>query len=119
MEASLKRNPSQLELRDKIDRFQNARIEVATHLLQMNQPDNAYDLIVLIPESVEKYELMAMFYAQQSQFRNAILLYQQLIESVKKDIQKTLERPTENQQRVAMLNQKIKRYEENINQLMP
>ena len=117
MEASLKRNPSQLELRDKIDRFQNARIEVATHLLHLNQPDSAYDLIVLLPESVEKYELMAMYYAQQSQISNAISLYRQLIASVKKDIKQTLQRPTKNQQRVAMLNQKIKRYEENINQL--
>ena len=36
---------------------------------------------------------------------------------IKKDIKQTLQRPTKNQQRVAMLNQKIKRYEENINQL--
>jgi hypothetical protein len=84
LEKKLGKEPSQ-ELKNKIDRFQNARINLAMHYLSENQPTMAYALISIIPVSVEKYELLAQYYEQMNQPAAAVSLYEQLNNRLKTD----------------------------------
>ena len=68
-----------------IDRFQNARINLARYYFSENQPTSAYELISIIPVSVEKYELLAQYYVKINQTAAAISLYKQLNDRLKTD----------------------------------
>lgn len=84
LEKKHSRQPSQ-ELKNKIDRFQNARIHLARYYFSENQPTSAYELISIIPVSVEKYELLAEYYVKVNQIAAAISLYKQLNDRLKTD----------------------------------
>lgn len=84
LEKRYSKQPNQ-ELKNKIDRFQNARISLAQHYLSKNQPSMAFELINIIPISVEKYELLAEYYRQINQTAAAISLYKQLNDRLKTD----------------------------------
>jgi len=84
LEKRQRKQPSQ-ELKNKIDRFQNARINLAHYYFSKNQPNSAYELISIIPVSVEKYELLAQYYEQVNQPAAAISLYKQLNNRLKTD----------------------------------
>ena len=72
------KNKPDPDTKNKIDRFQNARISLAQHYFKIGQPSKAYELINIIPVSVEKYELLAEYYEVINQKEAAISLYQQL-----------------------------------------
>ena len=67
-----------VELKTKIERFQNARIRLAEFKLKQNKINEAYELINLLPVSVEKYELLALYYEKSNQINAAISIYKQL-----------------------------------------
>jgi len=58
---------------------------LAHYYFSNNQPNSAYELISIIPVSVEKYELLAQYYEQVNQPAAAILLYKQLNNRLKTD----------------------------------
>ena len=77
LEKRQKTNPTN-ENKVKIERYQNARINVSKYYLNKNQVQNAYKLISKIPVSVEKFELLAFYYEQTNQPTTAISIYSQL-----------------------------------------
>ena len=77
LEQQLKNNPSN-EVKTKVERYQNARINVAKYYLNKNKVQDAYELINQIPVSVEKFELLAFYYERINQPTTAISVYTQL-----------------------------------------
>ena len=67
-----------LELKTKIERFQNARIRLADYYMDGGQITPAYDLINRLPISIEKYELLAKYYEASKQPSAAISILKQL-----------------------------------------
>ena len=82
LEQKQKRKPKP-DQKLKIETFQNARIKLANNYLNKNQPIDAFKLIEKIPVSVERYELLARYYAKTNQKKTAISLYKQLNERLK------------------------------------
>ena len=66
------------QLTEKIDRYQNARIALAEYALKQNKIKEAYKIILSIPRSVEKYELLAKYHISVNQPKTAVLIYKQL-----------------------------------------
>ncbi|MGC6367636.1 MAG: tetratricopeptide repeat protein [Candidatus Marinamargulisbacteria bacterium] len=77
IESNFRINPTK-EYEEKIKRYQNARIRLADYYLSQNKLVAAYELISLVPVSIEKYELLASYYEKMKQFTSAISIYEQL-----------------------------------------
>jgi tetratricopeptide (TPR) repeat protein len=65
--------------------LQYARIAVATHYLNTNQPTAAIAIIETIPLSVQKYELLARYYRIIGEPVKAIAMYEQLNKQLQSD----------------------------------
>tara|TARA_A100001015_G_C15040198_1_gene739114 strand:+ start:2498 stop:3430 length:933 start_codon:yes stop_codon:yes gene_type:complete len=64
--------------RNKLERFQKARIILADEYLNQSKTFKAFDLIKQIPASIEKFELLAKYYEKTARINDAIKIYKDL-----------------------------------------
>ena len=69
----------------KLKNFKMLELPLPDITLKQKKLDDAFDMINLIPVSVEKYELMAEYYSEANQIATAISLYKQLNQRLNTD----------------------------------
>ena len=73
------------ETKRKMDRFQSARIVFTEFLIKSNKAEEAYAMISKIPESVERYDLLAQYFEKTNRKNQALNIYTQLKNNLKND----------------------------------